>query len=104
MRKMYLLKKWLMCHAEFISASKIEILKQVQNDIIFRRYKKLLSILLLSFLFILISLYVYAVPNSPTVLKIEGKNVIPRQIFPAIMLVVRTRTDVINNVTLHKDA
>jgi len=65
-----------MCHAEFISASKIEILKQVQNDIIFRRYKKLLSILLLSFLFILISLYVYAVPNSPTVLKIEGKNVI----------------------------
>ena len=34
---MYLLKKWL-CHAEFISASKIEILKRVQNDIILRGY------------------------------------------------------------------
>jgi len=32
-KKKYLLRKWLSCHAEFISASKIEILKQVQNDI-----------------------------------------------------------------------
>ena len=30
----YLLKKLLFCHSEFISASKIEILKQVQNDIL----------------------------------------------------------------------
>jgi len=37
---MYLLKKGLSCHAEMNSASKIEILKQVQNDIILRRYKK----------------------------------------------------------------
>jgi len=38
--KEYPLKKWLSCHAEFISASKIEILKQVQNDIILRGYNK----------------------------------------------------------------
>ena len=36
--KLYPLKKWLSCHTEFISASKIEILKQVQNDIILRGY------------------------------------------------------------------
>ena len=41
--------------------------------------KKNLTILLLPFLFILISIYVYAVPNAPSILKIEGKNVIPAQ-------------------------
>jgi len=39
MKKKYLLKKLLFCHAEMNSASKIGILKQVQNDIL-RRYKK----------------------------------------------------------------
>jgi len=55
MKNLYPLKKWLSCHAEFISASKIEILKQVQNDIILRGYKNLINcifIIFLTFLFI----------------------------------------------------
>jgi len=44
---LYLLKKWL-CHAEFISASKIKILKRVQNDIL-KRYCFLMLFFLLFF-------------------------------------------------------
>ena len=73
LKKLYLLKKQLSCHAEFISASKIEILKQVQNDIVLRRYKKL--IFLTSVIFLLFPLIVFALPFAPTILTIEGQNV-----------------------------
>ena len=59
---MYPLKKWLSCHAEFISASKIEILKQVQNDIILRGYKNIACF------------YIWVVKNSPILYQILNKR------------------------------
>ena len=75
MKKMYLLKKWLSCHAEFISASKHEIPKQVRNDIILKRYKKITIKFPLSVILSTVFLTgVYLPYSNAEILKLREKN------------------------------
>jgi len=76
----YFLKKWLSCHAEFISASKIEILKQVQNDIILRRYKySFITFWCIAYL-IFCPFYSYAEDLAPIFPFEEGGQLTPENI------------------------
>jgi len=75
MKKMYLLKKQLSCHPEFISGSKIEILKRVQNDIILRRYKKIFKAI---FIFLLLPIIIISGCKQDKNLEQPDKKMIPK--------------------------